>query len=110
MVRETLLIPFSISNLVVKLATFYNPNGGTGACGKPLQNSDLIVALSSAQYSGGSNCGRRIAVHYQGKSVDATVEDRCPGCGSGSIDLSPAAFQQLAPLSAGRIQVTWDFV
>ena len=45
----------------------------------------------------------------QGKFVDATVVDLCPGCASGSIDLSPGAFQQLASLDAGRIQVTWDF-
>ncbi|RPD63953.1 barwin-like endoglucanase [Lentinus tigrinus ALCF2SS1-7] len=90
-------------------ATYYEPNGGLGACGSPIQNSDFAVALSSAQYSGGSNCGRRINVHYQGKSVEATVVDLCPGCASGSIDLTPSAFQQLADLSAGRIQVTWDF-
>jgi hypothetical protein len=46
----------------------------------------------------------------QGRTVQATVEDTCPGCGQGSIDLTPAAFQQLASLDAGRIQVTWNFI
>ncbi|RDX44878.1 barwin-like endoglucanase [Lentinus brumalis] len=91
-------------------ATYYLPNGGLGACGSPIQNSDFAVALSSSQYSGGSNCGRRISVQYQGKSVQATVRDLCPGCASGSIDLTSSAFQQLASLDAGRIQVTWNFV
>ena len=45
----------------------------------------------------------------QGQFVDATVVDLCPGCASGSIDLSTGAFEQLAPLSAGRLQVSWDF-
>ncbi|KAI0718970.1 hypothetical protein C8T65DRAFT_736997 [Cerioporus squamosus] len=72
-------------------ATYYEPNGGLGACGSPIQNSDFAVALSSDQYSGGSNCGRRINVQYQGKSVEATVEDLCPGCASGSIDLTPTS-------------------
>ncbi len=45
----------------------------------------------------------------QGQWVDATIGDLCPGCSSGSIDLSPSAFQQLASLDAGRIQVSWDF-
>ncbi|KAI0769352.1 RlpA-like double-psi beta-barrel-protein domain-containing protein-containing protein [Trametes elegans] len=91
-------------------ATYYYPNGGYGACGTQLQNTDYIVALNPVQYSSGANCGRRINVQYQGKSVQATVADLCPGCGSGGVDLSPVAFEQLAPLSAGRIQVTWDFV
>ncbi|EJF65161.1 Non-catalytic module family EXPN protein, partial [Dichomitus squalens LYAD-421 SS1] len=85
------------------------PDGGLGACGAPSQNTDLVVALSADQYDGGANCWRHIGVHYQGHFVDATVVDLCPGCASGSIDLSPAAFEQLAPLSAGRIQVSWDY-
>ena len=44
-----------------------------------------------------------------GAFVDAVVVDLCPGCASGSIDLSPAAFEQLADLSVGRIEVTWDY-
>ncbi|PIL34250.1 hypothetical protein GSI_03961 [Ganoderma sinense ZZ0214-1] len=90
-------------------ATWYTPNGGLGACGAPSQNSDLVVALSADQYAGGSNCWRHIGVHYQGQFVDATVVDLCPGCASGSIDLSTGAFEQLAPLSVGRLQVSWDF-
>ncbi len=43
-------------------ATYYNPNGGIGACGTPLQNSDYIVALSTAQYARGANCGKVIRV------------------------------------------------
>ncbi|KAI0356135.1 hypothetical protein OH77DRAFT_1423728 [Trametes cingulata] len=91
-------------------ATYYTPDNNFGACGARSQNSDLVVALSADQYAGGSNCFRHIGVNYQGKFVDATVVDLCPGCGSGSIDLSPAAFEELAPLSVGRLHgVTWNF-
>ena len=45
----------------------------------------------------------------QGKSVTATVADLCPGCGAGGVDLTPVAFEQLADLSVGRIEVTWDY-
>ena len=45
-----------------------------------------------------------------GKSVDATVVDLCPDCASGSIDLSPGAFNQLASPDTGRIHVDWNFV
>ncbi|KAK0431975.1 RlpA-like double-psi beta-barrel-protein domain-containing protein-containing protein [Armillaria borealis] len=90
-------------------ATWYSPNGGFGACGTPLQNSDYIVALSSAQYAGGANCGRVIRLSYEGRSVDVIIRDLCPGCGPNGIDLSSSAFQQLADLDVGRIQVTWDY-
>ncbi|KAF8182957.1 riboflavine-aldehyde-forming enzyme [Pholiota molesta] len=89
-------------------ATFFEP--GLGACGVSNNANDFIVALSPAEYSSGANCGRDIEVQYQGKSVIVEVVDLCPGCASGSIDLSPAAFSQLADESLGRIQVTWSFV
>ncbi|KAK0497530.1 riboflavine-aldehyde-forming enzyme [Armillaria luteobubalina] len=90
-------------------ATYYDPNGGYGACGTTLQNTDSIVALSSDQYAGGTHCGKVITASYQGKSVDVTISDLCPGCGPNGIDLSPSAFQQLAGLDVGRIQVAWDY-
>ncbi len=41
-------------------ATWYTPDGGHGACGTTLQNSDNIVALSNDQYAGGAHCGKVI--------------------------------------------------
>ncbi|KAL1741654.1 RlpA-like double-psi beta-barrel-protein domain-containing protein-containing protein, partial [Schizophyllum fasciatum] len=82
-------------------ATFYDPNGGYGACGKKLQNNDMIVALSSDRYQSGS--------HYQGKKIAVTVEDLCPGCQKSSLDLSRGAFQKIANLDLGIIDVEWWF-
>ena len=46
----------------------------------------------------------------QGKSVTVEVVDSCPGCGYYDLDFSPAAFEQLAPLSVGRLYgVSWHF-
>ncbi|KAJ3576100.1 hypothetical protein NP233_g653 [Leucocoprinus birnbaumii] len=89
-------------------ATYFFP--GLGACGLFNTNNDFIVALNPTDYNGGAACGRNIRVNYQGRSVTVTVRDLCPGCGPGGVDLSPAAFQQLADLSVGRIPVEWDFV
>ncbi|KAF8994921.1 RlpA-like double-psi beta-barrel-protein domain-containing protein-containing protein, partial [Cyathus striatus] len=83
---------------------------GLGNCGAWSQDSDFIVALSTAEYNNGAHCWQHIQVHYQGKTIDATVVDSCPGCSQYSIDLSPAAFSALAPLDAGRIQVDWNYV
>ncbi|CAJ2514109.1 Uu.00g022280.m01.CDS01 [Anthostomella pinea] len=86
--------------------TFFTP--GLGACGQTNGAGDFIVALSQAQYNG--NCGRSIKVTYQGKTAVAKVVDLCPGCGSGSIDASPAVFNSLAYPDLGRVHVDWVFV
>lgn len=42
------------------------------------------------------------------KSTTVTIVDRCGGClGPTDLDLSPTAFQDLAPLSVGRLKMTW---
>ncbi|KDQ11359.1 hypothetical protein BOTBODRAFT_459203 [Botryobasidium botryosum FD-172 SS1] len=100
-------------------ATYYNP--GLGACGKSNTGADQVVAVSQQlfdTYPGHTSnpnanpiCGRRVKVNYGGKSVVVTVEDRCPACAFNDLDLSPSAFQALAPLAAGRLRgMTWDFV
>ncbi|KAF5329691.1 hypothetical protein D9619_008949 [Psilocybe cf. subviscida] len=90
-------------------ATFFNP--ALGACGQVNGDNDLIVALSLDQFGTGSNCGRSIVANFQGASVVATVVDKCVGCASSDIDLSPAAFSQLASTDLGRIHgVSWDFI
>ena len=111
-------------------ATYYNAEtGNAGACGKFIKNSQHAVALNPTQYNKGANCGKTINVKCEccilrysqvsnslylgsadkGKSVTATVMDLCPECHSGSIDLTPSAFKELAPLSDGRIKVEWEF-
>jgi expansin (peptidoglycan-binding protein) len=37
------------------------------------------------------------------------MQDECPGCGYGSLDLSPAAFSRLANLNAGDIPISWNW-
>ncbi|KAF8880749.1 RlpA-like double-psi beta-barrel-protein domain-containing protein-containing protein, partial [Infundibulicybe gibba] len=81
-----------------------------GACGHENTASDLIVALNAPQYGNGGNCGRNVRITYKGKSVVAKIVDKCPGCKSGDLDLSPAAFDRLANQSVGRIKVDWVFV
>ncbi|KAJ7218814.1 hypothetical protein C8J57DRAFT_1095429, partial [Mycena rebaudengoi] len=72
-------------------ATWYTPNGGVGACGAPLQNSDFIVALSEAHYDGGGHCWQHLDVEYNGQHIDVTVGDLCPGCTTDGLDLSEGA-------------------
>ncbi|KAJ6484825.1 Non-catalytic module family EXPN protein [Mycena sanguinolenta] len=94
------------------LATYYDPNGGTGACGNVLQNSDFIVALGEGNWDGGAHCGQTVNVQYQGNTVQVTVQDLCPGCqGANGIDLSEGAMAALDPnyKNDGVISVVWSF-
>jgi len=99
--------------------TWYNPSVGIGACGRRNSDSELVVALNAPQFDpqtpgGNPNnnrlCGRRVRLNFQGRSADATIVDRCPGCRNGDLDLSPALFQRFASLGTGRIRGTWDFI
>ena len=56
-------------------------------------------------------CGRKMRVTHGKQSVVVTVADTCPGCGPGSVDLTPTAFEKLAPLSVGRLHgVSWTLL
>ncbi|GAB1522425.1 hypothetical protein RhiTH_005542 [Rhizoctonia solani] len=45
-----------------------------------------------------------------GKTIRVGIVDRCEGCALWDLDLSPSAFQQLAPLATGRLYgATWHF-
>ncbi|KAJ7628156.1 RlpA-like double-psi beta-barrel-protein domain-containing protein-containing protein, partial [Mycena polygramma] len=93
-------------------ATYYDPNGGFGACGNTLQNTDFIVALGPAFYNAGAHCGQTLTVSYQGKSIVVTVQDLCPGCqGTNGIDLSESAMAALDAnyIFDGVITVDWSF-
>ncbi|KIP03468.1 hypothetical protein PHLGIDRAFT_77537 [Phlebiopsis gigantea 11061_1 CR5-6] len=97
-------------------ATFYET--GLGACGKVNHNTDHIAAVSRQFFDsvdGGSAnpnlnhvCGKTATIHAGDKSTTVTIVDRCAGClGPTDLDLSPAAFKDLAPLSVGRMKMTW---
>ncbi|KAI1391869.1 RlpA-like double-psi beta-barrel-protein domain-containing protein-containing protein [Hypoxylon trugodes] len=89
--------------------TYYEP--GLGSCGETSTDSDAVVALSPSEFSQiPQACGKSIKITGpDNKTVDAKVVDKCPACASGSIDVSSTVFQQLAPLSDGRIKISWTF-
>lgn len=86
--------------------TYYSP--GLGACGENNSESDPVAGVSSSVYGGGSAFKKVATIHYDGKSTTAKIVDLCPGCAAGDIDVSPAVFEKLSPLSAGRVDVTWE--
>lgn len=67
-----------------------------GACGEDdtgKDETDYIVALShdlmGTQSNGNPYCGKTITISYGGKTVQATVKDKCMGCALDSIDGKP---------------------
>ncbi|KAJ7622125.1 RlpA-like double-psi beta-barrel-protein domain-containing protein-containing protein [Roridomyces roridus] len=88
-------------------ATFYD--GGLGACGTIIKNTDFAVALTAPNFASGAHCGQPITVTFNGKSITVIVQDLCPGCGTNGLDLTRGAFAALASTDLGVIQVDWQF-
>ncbi|KAK7460921.1 hypothetical protein VKT23_008849 [Stygiomarasmius scandens] len=108
-VLSFLLLPLStIAQSGTGRAAIYPP--GLGACGNENNESDLVVAVPR-QIFNNELCNKQMNVDFQGRSVQVTVVDVCGVCGAGDIDLSRAAFGQLADLDAETIQgVQWSII
>jgi hypothetical protein len=94
--------------------TYYQ--AGLGACGIDSDGDTQNVvalphALMGAQSNGNPYCGQTITIQCPstGETTTATVVDKCMGCTGYSIDLSNAAFLDLASLSVGRTTANWWF-
>jgi hypothetical protein len=100
--------------------TIYDNNGGFGACGTELHDTDMIVALAAPTWgkstydvmTGAATnpwCGQKIKVEYNGNSIEATIMDLCPGCAGQDIDLSLAAWKKLTGLDEKtRLKASWS--
>ncbi|XP_023536527.1 kiwellin-like [Cucurbita pepo subsp. pepo] len=86
-------------------------------------NSELIVALSTGWYNGGSRCGKMIKITASnGRSVVAKVVDQCdsvngcdaehaglPPCENNIVDGSDAVWSALElDKDVGKVAVTWS--
>jgi expansin (peptidoglycan-binding protein) len=90
--------------------TYYDADG-TGACSFDASPNDLLVAAMNApDYANAAWCGACLEVTGPMGTVTVRVVDECPGCMHGDLDLSPQAFQMIAPLSAGRVSIMWHEV
>ncbi|ORX57420.1 hypothetical protein DM01DRAFT_1334043 [Hesseltinella vesiculosa] len=99
-------------------ATFFNPStegGSDGACGKSESDNAQIVALNAVQYGSTSSksswCGKTVQITYKGKTTNATINDACPECSYGDLDLTHTVFKDLeSDMSVGEIKVQWKVV
>ena len=89
-------------------ATFYDPGGNLGACGTPIPDDFLGVAVSPT--FGKDACNKRIQVDGPQGSVQVTVVDICPSCEPDHLDLTRSAFSQIASPDLGKVPITWSWI
>ncbi|KAN0141281.1 RlpA-like double-psi beta-barrel-protein domain-containing protein-containing protein [Lactarius tabidus] len=92
--------------------TFYEIDVGTTSCGGNFQNSDFVFALDSSLYGSGypgPNCGRSISLTCNGKTATAVLQDECPGCPYGGLDLTEGLFSYFADMSVGVLTCSWYY-
>lgn len=87
-------------------ATYFYQGGNAGSCGTVHSDSDYVVAIP-ASYHNAANCGKKINITHDGKTIEATIADTCPTCPGMNIDLSVAAFQALGDMDLGELDVEW---
>ncbi|KAI0781119.1 RlpA-like double-psi beta-barrel-protein domain-containing protein-containing protein [Trametes elegans] len=85
--------------------TFYD--AGENACGSWDSDSSYVMALSPEFFGNSEHCYQKVSIWYDGKQVDATVTDECPGCSGSEVDLSRPLFEALAPLDVGVFYADW---
>jgi len=89
--------------------TYYAADG-TGSCSFEASSDHMVAALDAADYDHAAWCGACLAVTGPMGTIMVRVVDQCPGCAHGDLDLSKEAFAAIAPLSAGRVPISWGLV
>lgn len=91
-------------------ATWYEADG-SGNCSFPKKSGKVLVAaMNNTQYGSADLCGACVEVKGPKGTVRVQVTDRCPECPSNHLDLSQAAFSQIADLKTGVIEIQWQLV
>jgi expansin (peptidoglycan-binding protein) len=96
-------------------ATWFKPateGGSQGACGPEEDDYSLIVALNAPQYGDMSEkskwCGKKLKITGPAGTAYATVNDACPGCSHGDLDLTPVLFKKIVgDMNKGVGKITW---
>ncbi|KAI2630009.1 expansin family protein [Xylaria nigripes] len=100
---------------------------GLGACGYDDTGKDTttnLVAISEVDWMSRNKgtslglgmpnhpwCDQMISITSGTQTTTARVHDNCPGCLSGSIDVSESVFTDLfGSLTAGREHISWKFI
>lgn len=90
--------------------TFYGYGGG-GNCSFPYPGKPALTgAMNQVQYNGSQMCGACVEVTGRKGTLIISIEDRCPECKHGDIDLSEDAFPYIDDKIHGRVPIHWKIV
>jgi len=95
----------------VDAPTYNNP----GSCGREYVY-DYYIALNDEQLDGNKSyyCGKCVKIVYNNKYLVGRISDRCPGCPSHGLDVSPQMMDFFVGSanrsSVGVVQADWSIV
>ncbi len=95
-------------------ATFYE-DGLLGNCSYPNDLRPVYhAAMNQTDYAGSRACGTYVNIRRKDdprkREVTVLIDNRCPECSRGDIDMSPAAFERIAERVEGRVPIEWNYV
>src|SRR3954470_10790182 len=89
-------------------ATHYGPASTGGNCSFPTVPGDkFTVAAGPDLYARGAGCGGHLTVTAGARTIRVKIDNLCPECTPGHLDLTDEAFAALAPLGKGLIPITY---
>lgn len=91
-------------------ATFYSDTT-FGHCGFPTSQQQYYHgAMNHEDYDTAASCGTWVHITGPLGEVTAFIDDECPECKKGDIDLGPRTFVVIGDLKDGRIPISWRYV
>ena len=95
-------------------ATYYE-DGLLGNCSYPPDTRPAYHgAMNRTDYAGSRACGAYVTVRRKNdprkREVTVLIDNQCPECAPGDIDLSPSAFERVADRVEGRVAIEWNYV
>jgi expansin (peptidoglycan-binding protein) len=93
----------------------YYEDGLLGNCSYPMDlRPKYHAAMNHNDYADSRACGTYVNVRRkddpQKREVTVLIDNQCPECSKGDIDLSPAAFKLIAEHVEGRVPIEWSYV
>ncbi len=89
--------------------TFYDGDG-TGNCSFDKSPDRMSGAMNETDYARAAICGACVRIKGPNGEITVRIDNRCPECKPGDIDLLPEAFSKIANRSAGRVSISWHLV
>lgn len=91
-------------------ARYYSFGPGAACSFAGLPANGFYTGVSAQEYGHADLCGAYLDVRGPRGDVRVLIADRCPGCAPGQLDLSTAAFEQIADRSDGVVQIRYSLV